>query len=44
MVWINEYQTWLTEAQSLQNAQMVVNFLNGKDWSKEAIAALIGNM
>lgn len=44
MVWVNEYQTWLTEAQSLQNAQMVVNFLNGKDWSKEAIAALIGNM
>ena len=44
MVWVNEYQTWLTEAQSLQNAQMVVNFLSGKDWSKEAIAALIGNM
>lgn len=44
MAWVNEYQTWLTEAQSLQNAQMVVNFLSGKDWSKEAIAALIGNM
>ena len=44
MVWVNEYQTWLTEAHSLQNGQMVVNFLNGKDWSKEAIAALIGNM
>lgn len=44
MVWVNEYQTWLTETQSLQNAQMVVNFLNGKDWSKESIAALIGNM
>ena len=44
MVWVNDYQTWLTETQSLQNAQMVVNFLSGKDWSKEAIAALIGNM
>ena len=44
MVWVNEYQTWLTESQSLQNAQMVVNFLSGKDWSKESIAALIGNM
>ena len=44
MAWVNEYQTWLTESQSLQNAQMVVNFLNDKDWSKEAIAALIGNM
>lgn len=44
MVWLNEFQTWLSEEQSLQNAQMVVNFLNGKDWSKEAIAALIGNM
>ena len=44
MAWVNEYQTWLTDSQSLQNAQMVVNFLSGKDWSKEAIAALIGNM
>ena len=44
MVWVNEYQTWLTESQSLQNGQMVVNFLSGKDWSKEAISALIGNM
>ena len=34
MTWVNEYQTWLSEAQSLQNAQMVVNFLSGKDWSK----------
>lgn len=37
---------WLSEAQSLQNAQQVVNFLftPEKDWSKASIAALIGNM
>ncbi len=46
MSWINGYQVWLTEPQSLQNAQKVVDFLytDVKDWSKESIAALVGNM
>jgi len=46
MAWINDYQVWLTPSQSLQNAQQVVNFLftSEKDWSKESISALIGNM
>lgn len=46
MAWINGYQVWLSESQSLQNAQKVVDFLytNTKDWSKESIAALVGNM
>lgn len=45
MAWHNEFQTWLTEAQSLENGQQIVNFLytSEKDWSKEAISALIGN-
>lgn len=46
MAWINGFQDWLSETQSLQNAQAVVNFLYvpGKDWSKGSICALIGNM
>lgn len=46
MAWHNPFQVWLTESQQLENAQQVVNFLytEDKDWSKESIAALIGNM
>lgn len=46
MTWINGFQVWLTEKQALQNAQKVVDFLytDSKDWSKESICALIGNM
>lgn len=46
MAWINGFQVWLSESQSLENAQQIVNFLYtvDKDWSKESIAALIGNM
>lgn len=46
MTWINTYQKWLSESESLKNAQKVVDYLytDKKDWSKEAICALIGNM
>lgn len=46
MTWINTYQKWLTESESLKNAQKIVDYLyrDGKDWSKESISALIGNM
>ena len=46
MAWLNDFQSWLSESQSLQNAQQVVNYLyvDTKDWSKESIAALVGNM
>ena len=46
MAWINTYQKWLSESESLKNAQKVVDYLytDNKDWSKESIAALIGNM
>jgi len=44
--WHNGYRVWLSEKQSLENAQKVVDFLytDKKDWSKESICALIGNM
>lgn len=46
MAWLNGYQKWLSESESLKNAQEVVNYLytEQKDWSKESISALIGNM
>jgi len=46
MAWINNFQIWLSESQSLANAQMIVNFLTNSNngWTKESIAAVIGNM
>lgn len=44
MSWINDYQVWLSESQSLQNAQIVATHLSNKNWSKHAISALLGNM
>lgn len=44
MTWYNEFQVWLTEGQSLSNAQLVANHFNGSDWTREAISALLGNM
>lgn len=44
MAWISEYQRWLSESESLNNAQMVADHFAGTDWTKEAISALCGNM
>lgn len=44
MTWYNEYQVWLTEVQSLSNAQLVANHFKDSDWTQEAISALVGNM
>ena len=45
MSWHDGYRVWLTESQSLANAQKVVDHLYGNsDWSREAICALVGNM
>lgn len=44
MVWFSDYQRWLSEEESLQNAQMVVNHFAGTDWTKESISAMCGNM
>jgi len=42
--WIAPYQTWLSEEQSLNNAQLVVNHFVGSDWSRESLSAMLGNM
>lgn len=44
MSWIAPYQTYLTEEQSLYNAQLVVNHFSGTDWSRESLSAMLGNM
>lgn len=44
MTWIDGYQKWLSETESLNNAQMVANHFSGTEWSKEAISAMCGNM
>lgn len=44
MTWLAPYQVWLTEEQSLSNAQLVVNHFVDTDWTREALAAMIGNM
>lgn len=45
MSWHDNYRVWLTETQSLANAQKVVDhFYGNTDWSRESICALVGNM
>ena len=44
MAWIGDYQQWLSESQSLQNAQLVANHLIPQGWTKESVSALCGNM
>lgn len=46
MKWYNDYQKWLSPGQSLHNAQNIINLLyvDGKDWSKESLSAMLGNM
>lgn len=42
--WITSEDVWLTEEQSLNNAQLVANYFKDKGWTKNAISALCGNM
>ena len=44
MAWNEGYQVWLSESQSLENAQLIANHFKGSDWTKESISALAGNM
>ena len=46
MKWYNKFQQWLSPSQSLHNAQNIINLLyvDGKDWTKESLCALLGNM
>lgn len=43
MTWITTVDVWLTEDQSMNNAQLVADFF-GESWTPNAIAAMCGNM
>lgn len=42
--WHTGFQVWLTEEQSLENAQLVANYFINEGWTANAISALCGNM
>lgn len=44
MSWISPPQTIINQSQRLNNAQLVADYFEGTDWTKESIAALLGNM
>lgn len=44
MEWITTEDTWLTESESLNNAQLVANHFLATGWTPQAISALCGNM
>jgi LysM repeat protein len=44
LTWINPNDTFLTQSQQLNNAQIVAYHFAGTDWTKESISALCGNM
>jgi hypothetical protein len=44
MGWISINDTFLTNDQQMNNAQLVANHFVGTDWTKESLSALIGNM
>lgn len=44
MVWITTEDTWLSESQSLNNAQLVASHFLATGWTPLAVAALCGNM
>lgn len=44
MSWITGYQKWLSEEESLNNAQMVADHFISTGWTPHSISALCGNM
>lgn len=42
--WISEYRRWLSEEESLHNAQLVANYFSSLGWTPQAISAMCGNM
>ena len=42
--WITTEDTWLSEADSLNNAQLVADHFSATGWTPQAISALCGNM
>jgi LysM repeat protein len=43
LTWKGTYQEYLTEAEQLNNAQLIAYHFANTDWTKESIAALCGN-
>lgn len=44
MPWNDDVDVWLTEEQSLENAQLVANHFLTTGWTKNSISAICGNM
>jgi LysM repeat protein len=44
LTWITPNDTFLTNAQQMNNAQIVADHFAGTDWTKESLSALCGNM
>lgn len=44
LTWIAPVDKYLSTSQRMNNAQLVANHFKGTDWTREAIAALCGNM
>jgi LysM repeat protein len=44
LTWINPNDTFLTQAQQMNNAQIVAYHFANTDWKKESLSALLGNM
>lgn len=44
MTWISDIDRWLSESESLANAQLVADHFSATGWTPNAIAALCGNM
>jgi LysM repeat protein len=42
--WINPNDTFLTDTEKMNNAQLVADHFAGTDWKKESLSALCGNM
>ena len=42
--WISEYRRWLSEEESMHNAQIVANYFSALGWTPQAISAMCGNM
>lgn len=43
-MWHDDFRVWLTQQQSLENGQLVVNHFVGSDWTQQSLSALLGNM
>ena len=42
--WISEYRRWLSEEESMHNAQIVAHYFSDLGWTPQSISAMCGNM